>query len=219
VIRVTHVSLPTGLSALARRGPGGDLLVYVSQALTPDRQREAVRAALRAARGAGWRGLLPAPSLALLAFGAALLRRAAGALRAHAVAWGTAATVLAASAATVYLTLAPHHHGQPPGADRPGGPGSGLVTGAGHPPGAGRAASHARHTSRSPQPGAGGRSGPAPRPVVSVTVSPRPSTAPSPAPSTSPSPQPSSSASPSPRPKRHCIINLLGIRICLSPLL
>src|SRR5882757_5562146 len=83
VIRVRHVSLPAGLNALARRGPADELTVYVSDALPPDRQRTAVRIALRASRRAGWRALLPAPSIALLlASGMTWLRRAASALRA-----------------------------------------------------------------------------------------------------------------------------------------
>ena len=112
MIRVSHVSLPAGLNALARRGPADELTVYVSDALPPDRQRAAVRIALRASRRAGWRALLPAPSVALLlASGMTWLRRAASALRAHSVAWGTASAVLAAASTAVYFAAAPHQHG------------------------------------------------------------------------------------------------------------
>ena len=112
MIRVSHVSLQAGLNALARRGPADELTVYVSDALPPDRQRAAVRIALRASRRAGWRALLPAPSVALLlASGMTWLRRAASALRAHSVAWGTASAVLAAASTAVYFAAAPHQHG------------------------------------------------------------------------------------------------------------
>ncbi len=69
MIRLSHVRLPPGLSVLASRGPGDDLTVYVSDQLAPERQRAAVREALRAFRRAGWRSgaLLPLPLLALAA--------------------------------------------------------------------------------------------------------------------------------------------------------
>ena len=213
VIRVSRVSLPAGLSALARRGPADELTVYVSDALPPDRQRAAVRIALRASRRAGWHAMLPAPSVALLlASGATWLRRAALALRAHRVAWGTASAVLAAASTTVYFAAAPHQHG-PVGSAPPPAPA----------------------VSRSPvavpsQPGTHPRAQPSartpaalpqgePRPLATVAVR-RPTSAPTPAPSESSSPPvPSISPSPEPSPaptvrSRHCI-KVLGIRTCL----
>lgn len=66
MIRVSHISLPPGLSAIARRDADDELSVYVSDALDPARQRAAVRAALRASRRQPWRMLLPVPSALLL---------------------------------------------------------------------------------------------------------------------------------------------------------
>jgi len=83
VIRVSHLALPSGLNALARRDPDGELSVYVSDALDPAHQRAAVRAAVRAARRTDWRAALPAPSAALLALSLSRLRKGAGVLRAH----------------------------------------------------------------------------------------------------------------------------------------
>ncbi len=213
VIRVSHVSLPAGLNALARRGPADELTVYVSDALPPDRQRAAMRIALRASRRAGWRALLPAPSVALvLASGMTWLRRAASALRAHSVAWGTASAVLAAASTAVYFAAAPHQHGSvgsalppAPAVSRspvaiPSQPGT-------HP----RAHPSARTSAAAPQG--------APRPLATVAV--RPTSAPTPAPSGPSSPAPTPSVSPSPVPSpaptvsgRDCI-KVLGIRTCL----
>ena len=68
MIRVRHLPLPAGLSALVRRGADGDPEIFVSDALEPDGQRAAVRLALRSSRQAGWRaGLLPVPLVLLLA--------------------------------------------------------------------------------------------------------------------------------------------------------
>jgi DNA-directed RNA polymerase specialized sigma24 family protein len=106
VIRVSHVILPAGLSALARRGADGELSVYVSDTLDPDRQR----AAVRAARREGWRTFLPVPSaVLLLAPGVSWLRRAARALRAHPVAWGTAPAVVLDSFAAMQHPSKPSH--------------------------------------------------------------------------------------------------------------
>jgi outer membrane biosynthesis protein TonB len=240
MIRIMHVTLPEGLNALVRRGPDDELNVYVSSGLQPDRQREAVRVALRASRRSGWRGLLPLPlGGMLLASAWSWLRKAVRTLRTHTVAWGTAAAVVAAAVVGVYLTVPrPHSAGgnaQPPAA------------GASVPPGH-SSSPHAAHHTGSPAPAVSGpgpgpspRTAPnplatgSPRPVPVPTATSTPSTSPTPAPSTSPTPVPSisptpvPSVSPTPKPspsptpspppkkkkKRHCI-TVLGIRICIG---
>lgn len=213
VIRVSHVSLPAGLNALARRGPAGEPILYVSDVLPPDRQRAVVRLALRASRRPGWRAVLPAPPAAvLLASGITWLRRAALALRAHAVAWGTASAVLAAASTAVYFAAVPHQH-VPAGSAAPPAPAvsrspAGLPAQPGTTPGA---QPPARASAGAPQGG--------PRPLATVAV--RRTPVPAPAPGGSPSPAPVPSVSPAPQPSpaptvrvRHCI-TVLGIRTCL----
>jgi hypothetical protein len=213
VIRVSHVTLPAGLSALARRGPAGELTVYVSDTLPPDRQRAAVRIALRASRRAGWHALLPAPSVALLAFGMTWLRRAASAVRAHSVAWGTASAVLAAASMAVYFAGAPAPQHGPVGSAPPPAPAVSRSPAAipsqpgTHP----RAQPSARTSAAAPQGGPG--------PLATVAVRPQSAPAPVPTGSSSPAPLPSVSPSPVPSPAptvsgRHCI-KVLGIRTCL----
>jgi hypothetical protein len=234
VIRVSHVSLPDGLSAIASRGPDGGLTVYVSDALPPDRQRAAVRAALRASRRAGWRGaaLLPVP---LLAFAA--LRRPGALVRAPArvlaraltthTTWfaaGTAA-VVGAAAAALYIAVVPH--GQPAGAPRIAAPSVQPVS-PGAPGPHGGHSSHrsgpvpvAAHSSGSP----GGLLTPVPTGTSGSTAAatPSPGSAPSPTPApspsspggTSPPPSPSPSPSPSPTHTGPVCIDLLVIGLCL----
>lgn len=211
VIRVSHVTLPAGLSALARRGPAGELTVYVSDTLPPDRQRAAVRTALRASRRAGWHALMPAPSVALLAFGMTWLRRAAAAVRAHSVAWGTASAVLAAASTAVYFAGAPAHQHGPAGSAPPPAPAVSRSPAAipGQPGTHPRAQPSARTSAAAPQ----GEPGPL------ATVAVRSAPAPVPTGSSSPAPLPSVSPSPVPSPAptvsgRHCI-KVLGIRTCL----
>jgi hypothetical protein len=211
VIRVSHVTLPAGLSALARRGPAGELTVYVSDTLPPDRQRAAVRTALRASRRAGWHALMPAPSVALLAFGMTWLRRAAAAVRAHSVAWGTASAVLAAASTAVYFAGAPPHQHGPAGSAPPPAPAVSRSPAAipGQPGTHPRAQPSARTSAAAPQ----GEPGPL------ATVAVRSAPAPVPTGSSSPAPLPSVSPSPVPSPAptvsgRHCI-KVLGIRTCL----
>jgi hypothetical protein len=123
VIRIRHLTLPVGLSALVRRGPGSELEIFVSDALDPDSQRTAVRVALRSSRQAGWRaGLLPLPLALLPAVRSAWLRAVTKALRTHAVA-STAAASMAVAAAAALIVALPHHHapsspGKLPGAAR-----------------------------------------------------------------------------------------------------
>lgn len=218
MIRITHVSLPPGLNALARRGPDDELSVYVSDALPPNRQRAAVQAALRASRPSGWRpALLPVPSLALLlAASAAWLHRAATALRTQWAAWATATAVVAAGSAAVYLAVAPHGHGpvtaaRPPAAStsQPA-PHPGVTT---HPVPSRRPASA---PAAAPQAGPRALATVATRPTPAPGTSPPPVATPSPrpTPTTSPTP-PQPSPSPTARGGRHCI-KILGIRVCVG---
>ena len=211
VIRVSHVTLPAGLNALARRGPDDELTVFVSDALNSDRQRAAVRMALRASRRAQWRASLPAPSVALLlAFGMTWLRRAFLALRAHSVAWGTASAVFALASATVYFAAAPHQHG-PVGSAPPPAPAASRAPSAipsqpvTHP--------RARPSAKAPAAAPPG----VPKPLATVAVRPTPAPAPAPVPSGSSSPIPVPKVSPSPAPTvsgRQCI-KVLVIRTCV----
>ena len=60
--RLRHIPLPAGLIVVVRKDSDGGLEVFVSDSLTADRQRSAVRLALRSIRRTGWRaGLLPLP--------------------------------------------------------------------------------------------------------------------------------------------------------------
>jgi hypothetical protein len=215
VIRLSHVALPPGLNALARRSPDDDLIVYVSDALEPERQRAAVRVAVRASRPSRWHALLPMPSaVVLLVPGVSWLRRAAGLVRAHAVAWGTASAVLAAATAAVYFAAPPHPH-SPAGGARPGVPGVSAPHAPARPAASPRASRHpGSHPVSTPAATPRGAAGspaavtarPTPAPVTSPSPSavPTPSARPTPAPSTSPSPK-----------GRHCIM-LLGVRVCLG---
>ncbi|HEY6277357.1 MAG TPA: hypothetical protein VIX86_13610 [Streptosporangiaceae bacterium] len=214
MIRVSHVALPPGLNALAQRGPDDELIVYVSDALPSDRQRAAVRIALRASRRRDWRAMLPVPSAALLALGLGRLRRAAGLIRAHWISWGTATAVVAAGSAAVYIAAVPH--GPHPAAARPPAPVTSLSpvpSPAASPPGA-----HP-HPSPSGHPGrAGSTAGPAPAvsptSVATLVAQPTPT---SHGPSSTPSPTAPAPPSPTPSPQGtgHCII-LLGVRVCLG---
>ena len=224
MIRIRHVTLPVGLSVLARRGPGSELEIFVSDALDPDNQRAAVRVALRASRQAGWRaGLLPLPLALLPAAKRAGLRAVARGLRTHAVASTAAASVAVAAAAALVVTL-PHHHapssaGKLPSAARV------------HAPAPSMTASMSLRGSRSPRPAPR-----APRarklPAQQVPLAPIPSSAASrgrksAAAGPSPSPVPTSSgmtsppaAAPAPAPSQPatggdiCLM-LLGVWVCL----
>ena len=123
MIRVRHLMLPPGLSAFVRRVSDGDLEVYVSDALDPERARAAVRMALRAVAPADRRaglGLLPLPLVLLLASGRRWLSGLFRILRGHALATAaTTAAVVAAAAAGVVVFALPHHShvataGRPP---------------------------------------------------------------------------------------------------------
>jgi hypothetical protein len=214
VIKLERIALPDGLRALAYRDPRGSLIVYVSTSLDARAQRVAVMEAIRATRRTGWRTALPPVGVALVLVVRALMQGATSAVRVRPAAWGAAAgaTVLSASAAAVFVTTVPQHHG-------PGGPG--YQPG---PPAAGPSSPHHQ------KPAAPGRSDPA-QPVAAPGGSPgagraassgqsgRAATssgsggAASPAPSSLPAPVPSAPA-PAPSPTQTCIINLLGIKVC-----
>jgi len=215
VIRVSHLALPSGLNALARRDPDGELSVYVSDALDPAHQRAAVRAALRAARRTGWRAALPAPSAALLALSLSRLRKGAGMLRAHPVAWGAASAGMAAASVAVYVAAVPHGHSpastaRPPAAvSAPPLPGQPTVRPTGHP-----RTSHRVRPPAASTPAAPPQAAPGSPAVVTAQPTPAPGppspTAPSPSPSPAPTPSPSSSSGGG----GQCV-TLLGIQVCL----
>ncbi len=213
MIRLRRQNLPRGLSAVVRRDQGGDLEIFVSQALSPERQRAAVRVALRAARQAGWRAWpLRAPVVALLAAAGAALRALRGALSSHAIA-ATAAAVSAAAvtAGLVVITTLPHH--APVNAGKP--PANSQQSAPTRMPGQGRAAASTRP-----------RAGLSSRPVTGVQPSGQPVSQPSaPAPAASPQtsslppaptpdPSPSSTGGSGTGGSGRCLV-LLGIRLCL----
>ena len=201
MIRIEHRELPPGLSAVARRKAGGDLAITVSDALAPDRQRAAVRCAMRAARRHDWRlGVLPLPAVLVLSALRGRLRRIGHVVRAHAVASAAAGTAVAgvALAGAAFLVSPSHPNGN--------------VAGAG-PAAPGYQQSHgANGTTTSPQgshgrghsaPGSPSRStGPGPTTVVvnSPSVSPRPMPNPSPSSTGTGAPAPAPSASSSSAP-------------------
>ena len=96
MIRVRHLTLPSGLSAFVRRGANGDVEVFVSDRLEPERARAAVRMALRTFRPASQRaGLLPVPVALALAGSRTWLRAVLRTLHAHLAASTAAAASLA----------------------------------------------------------------------------------------------------------------------------
>jgi hypothetical protein len=212
VIKLEHIALPDGLRALAYRDPKGHLIVYVSTSLDAKAQRAAVMEAIRATRRTGWRAALPPVGVALVLVAKALMHGAAGTVRIRPAAWGAAAgaTVLSASAAAVFVTAVPQHHGpsgpgyqpSPPAAGpssphhqkaaAPGGSDPAQpVAAPGGSPGAGRAASAGQSGQAAASSGSGGAA--------------------SPAPSSAPAP---SAPAPTPSPTVTCVINLLGIKVC-----
>lgn len=233
MIRINHVTLPPGLSAFARRNSAGDLEVFVSQDLPPDRQRAAVRVALRASRRAGWRGvLLPVPVAGMLAGGGRWLRHISRFVRAHLIA--TAAAAVCALAVTeIVIAVLPQ---------QPGHVGSGQLpapAAVAPPPGqsthsAGSPPAHARGHAAQPHPtpgtaGTAGSSSPggstsapgqtsAPAPGQSTTPasghSTTPGSSPQPTPSTVTS-QPGPSPKPAPSHSGGTCVTVLGLTICL----
>jgi outer membrane biosynthesis protein TonB len=234
MIRLERVTLPAGLKALLRRDPQGDLVIYVSDALDPARQRAAVVEAIRASRRSGWRAALPPAGIALFAGLRMWLARSARALRARPTAWVPAATAVAvgATAAGIFFANAPHGNGPSTSALPPAHAGATP-----HQPGT-QPRAHAGHRGQAQPVAAGptaaggsptGRPQPAPAPTSPVPPSPTPSPAPPPAPSPIPPPVPSpppphspvpTPPPPSPSPSGGnggvCII-VLGIRVCVHP--
>jgi hypothetical protein len=222
VIRVRHEPLPSGLSAVVRRRPGGDTDIVVSTLLTPARQRAAVRVGLRAARPADQRSVLPVPLVGLLALAWASTRAIARGLRMHPVALVTAAgAVTAVTAAAVVIAVVPQQHGPAGG----GHPAAGVLSPAAP---ASAASQSAGRRSRGTQPAARPRSSGRPAPTVapvadhSGTASSRPTPAPGASQPSSGSAQPSPTtppAQPSPSPSTGSgggvCVDLLGLRVCL----
>jgi hypothetical protein len=218
MIRIERAALPDGLRALAYRDRDGNLIICVSEALHPASQRAAVIEAMRAARRGGWRAGLPPAVIALFLAGAALLRRAAAAMRARPTAWGTTAAATAAVAAvSAYLAVAGLHPGSPQAGQQPA---PGVVAPSASPRGRPPALpGHPAHRSpglaspvsaahvapgAAPGPGPAGRGG-------------SPTGAPTPAPSPTPSQPPTPTPTPTPTGGgggRLCI-TLLGVKVCL----
>ncbi len=230
MIRVRHLTLPAGLSAVVRRESDGGLQVFVSDALAADRQRAAVRLALRSIRRSGWRaGLLPVPIGVLLG---PLWRRLvvisspiSRALRAHVVGAAATAFVVAAGAAALIVAL-PQHGGQAtagqqpgPGQVRAGSPGQTYKPGSGHHAGPEPRRTVAASTSPGARPGPVTTAHPASAtPSASGSAAPKPSASTAgPQPGT-PSPNPTAAPSPSSSPAAPtgvtCVV-VLGVWVCL----
>jgi hypothetical protein len=214
VIRIQHESLPTGLSAVVRRRPGGDTDVVVSTDLGPARQRAAVRVGLQAARSAGRRTALPVPLVGVLALAWASARAIARGIRVHPAALVAAAGAVAAAA--VVIAVVPHQHsttgGSHPGAGGVPAPASAAARPAGQPA---RSAQPEPHPTSAPTStvvpvadrslaASGGGSAPAPG---ASAVGPGAS---QPPPSAAPQPSPSSSAG-----HGGLCVELLGLRVCV----
>lgn len=216
VISVRHTTLPEGLSVLAVRNPGGNVTLFVSDAITPDRQRAAVRAALSASRRADWRAvLIPLPVAVMLTHVRTSLSAVIKACQAHAAV--TAAAVLAVAAAAAIVAVVPHRvaphvsaANTPAGSAQPAGPGgsashrgsTGHSRHGNHVP-LGGGPSTAPSTGRSSAPGRA--PSPAPSPTATPTARPTPTT--SAAPTSSPTPKPSGGGG--------TCIWLLGIKVCV----
>jgi len=229
VIRIRHLTLPAGLSAVVLRDGKGGIQVFVSDALAPDKQRAAVRLALRSIDRRGWRaGLLPIPVGLLLGTFRRSILPITRAVRTHAIASSAAALLLAAGAAALIVGL-PQHHGpavaeHAPHRSQLHAPAAGRTHSAGkRSPGhsklpAPRTTAVAARSTGTP-PGAATPS-PAPRsaaPSASQSATPAPSNSAAPQPSATPSPtQPAPPPSPSPPPSGGgtCVV-ILGIWICL----
>jgi hypothetical protein len=215
VIHLERVPLPPGLRAVAYRDKRGNLVIYVSETLDAACQRAAVVEAIRASRRSEWRhGGLPSAAIVLLLGIRTVLWRAAGALKARPVAWGTAATtaVAGASAAGVFITAVPHH---PSSASRRPEPSAVQpLTPQAQPPGR---ASHQVHARAAAAPGSSAGRGQA---AAAERRRPTPASAgssptPTPAPSALPSPTPTQPA-PSPSPSGRICVVVLGIRVCVG---
>jgi hypothetical protein len=218
MIHLERVPLPQGLRAVAYRDKRGNLVIYLSKTLDAACQRTAVVEAIRASRRTEWRrGGLPSAAFVLLLGIRAALWRAAGALKARPVAWGTAATtaVAGASAAGVFITAVPHHPAPPPSASRQPGPSAVQpLTPQAQPTGHTSHQAHARVVAAPTASSGSGQATGTGRPHPAATSSGAPSPTPAPAPSASPSPAPTQPA-PSPSPSTGICVSVLGIRVCV----
>ena len=230
MIRVRHITLPSGLIAVVRKDSDGGLQVFVSDTLPADRQRAAVRLALRSIYRPGRRaGLLPVPVGLLLGICWRSIMPITRAVRSHVIASSAAAFLAAAGAAALIVGLPQHHGptmaGQGPGRGQVHAPAVGRTHVAGEPrkPGLGR--------SPLPKPGAtdvAGRSAATPSapvtapaaqsaaPSASQPAPAQPSTSPAPPPTATPSPTqtPAPSPSPSSSGDGNCLV-ILGVWVCL----
>jgi hypothetical protein len=216
MIHIERVALPDGLRALAHRDAHGNLVIYVSQALDAPSQRAAVMEAVRALRRNRWQAGVPTAGIALLLAFRSLGSRAARVLSARPAAWGTAAAVAVAGAATAgfFLVTAPHPHSPAASGGRPGPVPSAAVPSRqpGQHPAQGTPAQPGAQTSPGP---AGTGAARQPGTVAADTGDSKPpASAPSPASSATPAPSPSPSPSPSPTGNGNCV-TILGVRVCL----
>jgi hypothetical protein len=206
MIHLERVILPAGLRAVAYRDGRGNLVIYVSETLDAACQRSAVVQAIRAARRNRWRTALPSAIAVLLGI-RAFAAHAFRVVKLRPLAWGATATtaVLGATAAGVFVTAVPHHHGPSasggqarPSSVRPNAPGTQPAR-AGHQGTVGPVAT--RKSSSSGHASSAGK----PSPAATSTGS-----------TSAPSPTPTASAQPSPSPSASllCVI-LLGERVCV----
>jgi hypothetical protein len=220
VIHLERVPLPHGLRAVAYRDKRGNLVIYLSKTLDPACQRSAVVEAIRASRRMEWRhGGLPSAAIVLLLGIRTALWRAAGALKARPVAWGTAATtaVAGASAAAVFITAVPHHPASPPSASRQPEPSAVQpLAPQGQPPGHASHQVHAREVAAPSSSAGRGQAATAERGRPAPTSPGGSSPTPAPSPSASPSPTPTQpTPAPSPSPSTGICVDVLGIRVCV----
>jgi hypothetical protein len=228
MIRIERGRLPAGAEAVALR-QDGRIVVYVSQDLSARRRLSAIREALQAAPGAGWRPARSPVLFPALALSAGLRQAPEGrwSYRMAAVAVAGAALLITAGSLT---TVSVDHGGvhQPAaaaGAAQPPLAGAGPATSqsAGTVPGGGRPGKNSAPAQprTAPQPSkttttsAGG-----PAPQATGTPAPVPTSAPSPSPqptqAASPGPSPSSSPSPAQQSGGSgACVDVLGITVCL----
>jgi hypothetical protein len=232
VIRIRHLTLPAGLIAVVRKDSDGGLQVFVSDALAADRQRAAVRLALRSTYRPGRRaGLLPVAVGLLLGTFRRSVMPVTRAVRSHAIASSAGALLLAAGAAAFIMGLPQHHGpalaGQGPGHGQVHAPAVGQThvarkPGRSHNPGPGPGATAVARRSAGTPPGTVTAT-PAPRPAAPSASQPapaKPSKSAAPPPSGTPSPTQTAASSPSPSPSppssgRVTCLVLLGVWVCL----
>jgi len=214
MIHIERIALPDGLRALAHRDAHGNLVIYVSKGLDAASQRAAVMEAVRALRRNRWQAGVPTAGIALLIALRSLAGRAARVLRAHPAAWGTAATVAAAGAATAgfFLVTTPHPHSPAASGGRPGPQPTAVAP--------------SRQPGQHPAPGVSTQPGAMISPGSADSgVAKQPGTVPAgtgdgkapgsqPSPTSPATPQPSPSPSPSPTGNGNCV-SVLGVRVCL----